>query len=288
MKYLVTGATGKFGGKVVDALLEKIDPSQIAVSVRDVTKANSLKAKGVEVRQGNFDDLDGLTQAFKGVERLLIVSTDGDNATRIKQHQNAVTAAKAAGVKFIAYTSVVNADQSELFLAEVHKKTEEAIKETGINYAFLRNNWYLENELSSIQGVLSGAPWLTSAENGRVGWAIQKDYAEAAAKALLDESLVNATFELSGPLYTQSQLADIVAKVSGKEVVVKNVSDEEYRETMAGFGLPDFILDMVVSIQQDIRKGTLDVEADDFEKLLGRQRTPIDQAINQLIKGFKA
>jgi hypothetical protein len=62
--------------------------------------------------------------------------------------------------------------------------TEEAILKTGIPYSFLRNNWYLENEISGIQGVLAGAPWVTSAENGKVGWALQQDYAEAAAAVL--------------------------------------------------------------------------------------------------------
>lgn len=283
MKYLVTGATGKFGGKVIDALLKEVEPSLVAVSVRDVKKAEHLKAKGIEVRQGDFNDPAGLLDTFAGVERLLIVSTDGDNETRIRQHQNAVTAAKEAGVSFIAYTSVVNASESELFLAVVHKKTEEAIIKSGINYAFLRNNWYLENETTSIQGALSGAPWLTSAEQGKVGWAYQKDYAEAAAKALLNESLDNDTFELSGPCRTQDELAKMVSKVSGKPVDVKEVSDEVYRETVAGFGLPGFVVDMLVAIQQDIRKGTLDVPSDDFEKLLGHPLTPIETAIAEII-----
>ncbi|MFP3361136.1 SDR family NAD(P)-dependent oxidoreductase, partial [Planococcus sp. SIMBA_143] len=77
---------------------------------------------------------------------------------------------------------------------------------TGIPYAFLRNNWYLENEIASIQGVLAGAPWVTSAKTGRTGWALQQDYAEAAATVLTGEGHENKIYELSGTPLTQEAL----------------------------------------------------------------------------------
>ncbi|MFZ2364224.1 MAG: NmrA family NAD(P)-binding protein, partial [Trichococcus flocculiformis] len=181
MKLLVTGATGKFGSKVVETLLKTVPASELAVSVRNPEKAEALRARGVEVRQGDFDHPETLDAAFAGVDRLLLVSADGDNETRIRQHANAVAAAERAGVGFIAYTSLANAKESQNLFAPTHQFTEEAILKTGIPYSFLRNNWYLENEISGIQGVLAGAPWVTSAENGKVGWALQQDYAEAAA-----------------------------------------------------------------------------------------------------------
>lgn len=171
MKILVTGATGKLGSKVVETLLKVVAASDLAVSVRNPEKAEGLKNRGVEVRQGDFDHPETLTTAFAGVDRLLIISADGDNETRIRQHTNAVAAAKQANVKFIAYTSLGNASESSLFLAPVHRATEEAILKTGIPYCFLRNNWYLENEIGSIQGVLAGSPWVTLCRNwqGRLG-----------------------------------------------------------------------------------------------------------------------
>ena len=155
MKYLVTGATGKLGSKIVDVLLKSVPASELAVSVRNPEKAEALKAKGVDVRHGDFDKPETLDEAFKGVERLLIISADGDNDTRIRQHANAVEAAERAGVSFIAYTSLADATESQNLMAPPHVETEGAIERTGIPHAFLRNNWYLENELGSIQGVLA-------------------------------------------------------------------------------------------------------------------------------------
>ena len=217
MKLLVTGATGKFGTKVVETLLKTVPASQLAVSVRNPEKAQALKDRGVEVRQGDFDHPETLDAAFAGVDRLLLVSADGDNETRIRQHANAVAAAERAGVGFIAYTSLANAQESQNLFAPTHQATEEAILKTGIPYSFLRNNWYLENEISGIQGVLAGAPWVTAAESGKVGWALQQDYAEAAAAVLSGDGHENTIYELSGKVLTQEEIATALGIVLGKK-----------------------------------------------------------------------
>jgi len=110
---------------VVESLLERGVAGQLAVSVRDPARAGSIQHRGVDVWRGDFEDEASLIPAFSGVDRLLIISTDGDNATRIRQHKTAVRAAQAAGVGWIAYTSIVNADHNSLGLAEVHRATEE-------------------------------------------------------------------------------------------------------------------------------------------------------------------
>ncbi|MCY8435377.1 SDR family oxidoreductase [Bacillus haynesii] len=286
MKMLVTGATGKLGSKIVEKLLETVPADQLGVSVRNPEKAEALRARGVDVRKGDFDRPETLESAFRGIDRLLIISADGDNETRIRQHGNAVAAAERAGVRFIAYTSIANARESKNFLAPTHKATEEAILKTGVPYSFLRNNWYLENEMSSIQGVLAGAPWVTSAENGKVGWALQQDYADAAAAVLSGEGHENTVYELSGELLTQEEIASALGEVLGKEVPVQHVDDAAYRDIMKNAGVPDFLIPMVVEIQKGIREGTLEVESDDFEKVLGRPVTPIKEGLAQIVGGI--
>ncbi|MFC5530281.1 SDR family oxidoreductase [Cohnella yongneupensis] len=283
MKVLVTGATGKLGTKVVEALLKSVPAGQIAVSVRHPEKAEGLKALGVDVRHGDFERPETLDSAFAGIDRLLIISTDGDNETRIRQHTNAVQAAQRAKVGFIAYTSASNARESTLFLAEVHRKTEEAILQTGIPYSFLRNNWYLENEIGSIQGAMAGAPWLTSAGEGKVGWALRQEYAEAAAVVLAGEGHENTIYELTGKLLTQQQLVSVIGSVLGKEIPLQQVDDATYGEVMKSIGLPDFVIPIVVGIQQGIREHALEIESNDLERLLGRPVTPIQDALTQIV-----
>ena len=285
MKMLVTGATGHLGAKVVETLLKSVPANQIAVSVRDPNKAEGLKARGVEVRQGDFDDPKSLDTAFAGVDRILIISVTGDDEARIRQQVNAVEAAARAKVKFIAYTSLTNAADSKMFLASPHQATEKAIQATGIPYSFLRNNWYLENELSSIQAALAGAPWVTSAGSGKAGWALRQEYAAAAAAVLAGNGHEHTIYELSGKLHTQEELVSAISDVTGKAVEVRQVDDAVYAETMGKAGVPDFLLPFLTGIQLGIREGELEVESNDLEKLLGRPATPLREALSQLLGG---
>jgi NAD(P)H dehydrogenase (quinone) len=286
MRLLLTGATGKLGSKVAASLLQSVPADQLAVSVRDPDKAKNLRSQGVDVRKGDFNLPETLDAAFSGVERLLIISTMGDDETRIRQHTNAVAAAKRAGVHFIAYTSIADAQESHNAMATVHKATEKAILQSGIPYSFLRNNWYLENETLNIQRALAGSDWITSAGKGKVGWASQQDYADAAAAVLSGTGHENAVYELSGPLLTQAQLAAALSDVLGKKITVRQVDDTVYRQTLKASGLPDSAAAALVRIQKDIREGTLEVESTDFEKVLGRPLTPIKEALRKIVKAL--
>lgn len=288
MKILVTGATGKLGSLVVETLLETVPAKDLAVSVRNPEKAESLRARGVDVRLGDFEQPDTLDKAFAGIDRLLIVSTDGDNETRTRQHTAAVAAAKRANVGFIAYTSLGNASENTIFLAPVHRATEEAIRNSGIPYSYLRNNWYLENETSSIQAVLGGAPWLTSAGSGKVGWATRRDYAQAAAAVLAGVGHENSVYELSGKLATQEELASVLAGVLGREVPVQQVDDETYASIMSSLGVPEPVVPILVGIQSAIRDGALEVESNDLQKLLGRPATSLEEGLRQIVNEIQA
>lgn len=201
----------------------------------------------------------------------------------MKQHKNAVSAAQRAQVKFIAYTSVTNASESQFFLAPPHRAREEAILKTGIPYSFLRNNWYFENEINSIKGAMAGAAWITSAGEGKVGWVLRQDLAEAAANVLIGEGHVNTVYELSGKLMTQEEFSSALGEVLGKEVPVQQVDDAAYADIMKGAGVPEAYLPMLVNMQKGIRDGGLEIDSNDLEKLLGRPATPINEALNQIV-----
>lgn len=287
MKLLLTGATGKLGTKIAECLLTKVPAESLAVSVRDPKKAEWLRAKGVDVRHGDFDHPETLDTAFAGVDRLLIISADGDNETRIRQHTAAVAAAQRAKVGFIAYTSVVNARESILPLALPHRATEEAIQKTGIPYAILRNNWYLENEIGNILAVKAGRPWVTATGKGRVGWALRQDYAEAAATVLAEEGHENTIYELSGNLMTVDELASAVGDLIGIDVEVQHLDEDEYAAMMKNTGVPESALPFLLELQRGIREGALDVESNDFEKLLGRPVTPTKEALRQILNDLE-
>lgn len=196
-----------------------------------------------------------------------------------------MAAAERAGVGFIAYTRLAKAQESTNLFAPTHQATENAILETGIPYSFLRNNWYLENEISSIQGVLTGAPWVTSAGDGKVGWALQQDYAEAAAVVLSGRGHENTVYELSGKPLTQKEIAAALGTVLEKEVTVLQLDDAAYAEAMA---VPAYRISSSRSCSLSKRasaKAPLMSKAMTL-KLLGRPATPINEALAQIVNGL--
>lgn len=286
MKILVTGATGHLGSKVVDSLLGHVPPKHIIASVTDPKKAEGLKKKGVDVRHGDFDFSHTLDYAFKGADRMLLISTQGDNETRIRQHLAAVEAAKQAKIKFIAYTSIAKADLSSLWLGEVHRATEAAIKATGIPFCFLRNNWYTENEIPLVKSAIDGGAVATSAGEGRVGWAPRADYALAAANVMTGTGHAHKVYELSGPPATYAGLAAALSKALGKDVPLQILNDETFAAQISKSGMPAAMAPFVVSIHRAIREGALDVESGDLETLMGRPATSLQAGLEEILKGL--
>ena len=286
MKILVTGANGHLGGKIVASLAKKVTADQIAVGVRDTTseKAQQFKAAGYEVRATDFENAESLTAAFMGIDRIFIVSTFGDYETVMRHQNNAIAAAKNAKVAQVVYPSVTRAEGNDFFLAQLHRAREVALIESGLNYVILRNNWYIENELNTIQGCLAGAPWVTAAGDGKVGWAYRPDLAEAAANVLTSEGHDNKVYELSGPNLTQQQFVDAVNAVTGKEIQVLNVSDEAYADMLKQGGVPEAYLPMLTMTQSGIRAGGLESVHSDLETLLNRPATSLQDALAQLLK----
>jgi len=203
----VSGASGHLGRLVIAALQSRGYDGKIIAGTRDPSKLADLK--GVEVRKADFTDKAGLVSALAGVDKFLIISTD-QIGTRLAGHLVAVEAAKAAGVKEIAYTSMPNPEPtSAITFAPEHFGTEEAIKASGIPYTILRMNWYTENLLGSLPGALASGKWYSSAAGGRTGYVSRIDCARAAAGALLLPA-ANKTYTVTGPAAVSN--AEIAAR----------------------------------------------------------------------------
>lgn len=287
MKVLITGANGNLGSKIVEYLLTKLSVEEIMVGVRDdkSEKARNYKEQGLEVRVTDFENPETLITAFTGVDRLFIISTFGDYETIIRQHANAVNAAKATDVKQVIYSSVTRAEGNYFFLAGMHRAREIALIESGIPYVILRNNWYVENELSSIQGCMAGAPWVTSAGEGKIGWVYRPDLAEATAKVLAAEghNHENKIYELSGESLTQQQFVDTLNEVLDKNISLLTVDDSSYEKMLKDSGVPEAYISMLIMTQKGIREGGLESTHTDLDFLLERKATSLKQALVQLL-----
>ncbi|CCQ17910.1 putative nucleoside-diphosphate-sugar epimerase [Rhodococcus sp. AW25M09] len=284
MTTAVTGATGNLGGLVIDALLRRgIAPEGIVAVVRNADKAASLSERGVVVRVADYSDSAAMTAALAGVDKLLLVS-GSEVGQRIAQHSNVIDAAEAAGVGLIAYTSLLAADTSGVSLAPEHKATEERLTASAIPAVFLRNGWYWENYLGSLAQTVDGGVLLGAAGNGRIAAASRADYADAAAAVLTGDDQGGKIYELGGDeRLTYTELAAVIANISGKPVVYKDVGESEYAGILAGAGLPDFVATMLASADAGISRGELDTDSGDLQALIGRPSTPVAEVLRAAV-----
>ncbi|MDQ1646547.1 MAG: hypothetical protein QOJ50_2731, partial [Cryptosporangiaceae bacterium] len=215
----VTGASGHFGQLAVEALLARGVPAgEIAAVARTPEKIAGLAGRGVQVRKADYADPGSLDAAFAGVDTLLFVS-GSEVGQRISQHTNVVSAAARAGIRRIAYTSIVNGERNHSLLAREHLATEATIRESGIPYTFLRNGWYLENYTSQLPGYLERGVITGSADGGRISAATRADYAEAAAAVVTGDGHDNTAYELGGDeAFTMTELAALITEITGTHV----------------------------------------------------------------------
>ncbi|WP_120338424.1 SDR family oxidoreductase [Cryobacterium soli] len=276
MSIVVTGATGQLGRLIVEHLLNRgVAPAEITAVGRNTGRLAELAASGVGTAVIDYTDPASLEAAFAGADVLMLVS-GSEVGQRVAQHTNAITAAVAAGVGRIVYTSAPKADTSALILAPEHKATEEALHASGIPVTILRNGWYTENYASAVQQARENGVYLTSAGDGRVASASRTDYAEAAAVVLSTPGHENVTYELAGDVaWTGTDMAAALAEVVGSPVVFTSVTPEEHSAILTGAGLDGGTVGFVVALDGNTRDGLLAGGTTDLSTLIGRPTTPL-------------
>lgn len=283
MKYAITAATGNFGKYAVSELTDLVGLDNVVAIARNTDKAKKVLPSGIEVREGNYDDKDSMVAALTDIDSVLFISSQpGGEVSRLQQHKNVVAALVESNVSFVAYTSFPNAKESSSFLAEDHKNTEIEIENSGIAHAFLRNNWYLENEEMFINNGASNGKADYWADN-KAGWALEREYAEAAAKSLVSQR-TKEVYELSGSLNSYEELGKALKLSTNSDIDIVKVSADEYTSELEKAGLPRETAEMVSSFQAPIDDGSLNIDSGDLSALLGRNPLKLSEAIKEILE----
>lgn len=281
--YALTGATGQLGKLVVPELLARgVAPSDLVAVVRDSAKAKPLADAGVQVRVADYDQPEALRAALTGVDRLLLISSSAVGQ-RIAQHGNVIDAGKHNGVTRIVYTSLLKADTNTTPLGGEHVATEGLLADSGIPAVVLRNGWYVENYTDQLDTYKTVGAIIGAAGNARVAPATRRDFAAAAAVALLDDS-VTGVHELAGPPVALTELAAVLSNVSGVELPYRDVSLEEFHADLLSAGLDEGTAGFVTALEVGTANGELDGDPGALESLLGRPATDLHTAVTSLVR----
>ncbi|HYQ29967.1 MAG TPA: NAD(P)H-binding protein, partial [Polyangiaceae bacterium] len=237
----ITGATGKLGGAVVKALLEKAPGTHLVASAREPEKAQALAALGVEVRHGDFSLPETLGAAFRGATQVLLISSNAAayGGNPLEQHHAAIEAAKKAGVKRVLYTSHMAASASSLFPPMLtHAKTEAMLAASGMRWTALRNGFYASSALDFIgDGLKAGR--ITLPADGKVVWTSHADLAVGSAAVLAQEGSFDGPLPLTASVaLDMSDIARTASQVLGREVQREVLSDEAFEEQLKSQGVP--------------------------------------------------
>ena len=277
---LVTGATGQYGRATLDFLLKKGMPAvNIRALVRDKSKAEDIAAKGINILLGDYDDYPSLVAAFKGVEKLLLIS-GSDIMKRSRQHENVIRAAREASVRHILYTSFQRVNDTETspiaMIAKAHVETEKLIKSSGMAYTILRNCLYLDAMAMFLGDKVLETGVFFPAGNGKAAFTLRKDMAEATAVILSGTGHENKEYLFSNiESVSFAEIADTLSGIMGKTIVYTDPGTEDFRNTLKKAGVPDMFIGIQAGFGEAIRQGEFAATSNDLEKLLGRKPVSI-------------
>lgn len=261
----VTGATGGVGGRLTARLAEA--GSRQRLVVRDPARAPRIA--GAEIRQASgYGARDEMRAALEGADVLFLIPA-AETPDRVQQHETAIDAAVAAGVRSIVYLSFFGAAPDATFtLARDHWHTEQHVRATGLPWTFLRMNVYMDfiPAMVSSGGVLRGP-----AGDGRLAAILRDDVAAAAAAVLTAGSHNGRTYDLTGPdAFTLAEAAEVMSRATGKSIRFHDETDEEAFASRATYGATEWEVRGWVSSYWAIRDGSLQPASPDIRHLTGR------------------
>ncbi|WP_174613810.1 SDR family oxidoreductase [Virgibacillus ihumii] len=235
---LVTGATGKIGRLVVQHLLNKGVP--VRVFVRNERAFDDVENPSLELAIGTFEDTKSIEKAVEGVDRIFLVARD--NPEQVSQHDNVIKVAEQCGVNHIVKLSAFGASRnSPIALMRWHAETEKQLRNSKLNWTFLRPHLYMQNLLRFGTQVATGSTF--SAPMGSHNFALVdiRDIAEVAAKVLVDSDHVSKVYTLTGPsAITFKEIAEHLSDIFNQSINYNQLSPEEFYQMLLSNETPSW------------------------------------------------
>lgn len=297
MTIIVSGASGDLGRRVVQQLLTKVAASELILLTRNPSSLANLAEQGAQVRKADFDDKEALTKALAGGDTMLLISTLSIGK-RLEQHDNAINAAKKAGVSHIVYTSSMGIQPKTPSISGLeHYATENLIRNSGMKFTFLRNSWYADVIPTIIlKPSLAAGALVSSTGDGCVAPVAKQDCANAAAGVLADaEKHAGAIYEITGPqLLNFSEIAEICSTAAGQPLPYVCVSHDEqlaifdsmgvnrdYEEGMVSDSGHSWASQEMISYEMAIKQHYFSICSHHVELITGQAATPLKDVLEE-------
>ena len=276
MKIIVTGAAGHLGRLAAEQLLARIAPEDLILVTRHPQALQHFRARGVDVRYGDFDARESLPGAFAGGDRMLLIATNAIGR-RIWQHREAIEAATAAGVQQVVFTSHVKplGNPQGAFAQELGA-TEGVLQRSGLAWTILRFQTFAELQLPPAATAARNGRLITNGGDGRLAPVARRDCAEAAAVTLTTDGHAGRTYDITGPeAFSPRDLAALYADLCRRPITFIQLTDRMFTYVLMGVGTPWPSARSITAFGRAVRLGYFDVVDPAFEQLTGHRPTAL-------------
>jgi uncharacterized protein YbjT (DUF2867 family) len=281
MVYLITGATGDIGSRVVQRLLERGERPRIFV--RNAEKARARYGDRVDIAVGDLADSGSLLAALQGVDALFLLNSGPELAVR---DQGAAHSAKAAGVKHLVKLSSM--DAQNVGTGVWHAQGEAAIQASGISFTFVQPTGFMSNALWWAAPIKAEGIVRSATGDGKIPFIHSDDIADVAIKALTTREYCGESLPITGPeALSYAEMTTRIAAVIGKSLKFQPISEEQERQQMiAGGDTPEVVADHV-SIYRSILEHRLATVTDNVHRVLGRKPITFDYWVQENAAMFR-
>jgi NAD(P)H dehydrogenase (quinone) len=244
------------------------------------------------VRRADFDDPETLPEAFEGIEAALVISTYAPNSERPRQNLNAIAAAKAAGVKRLAYTSFAGAGPAATadHTVQVHWPTEQALMASGLDYTILRHALYADIMTGDLDETLATGVLRRASGQARCCYIARDDLGLSAATVLARPGHENRVYtETMEAALTCEEIAGLMSEAFGRTIRYEAVPSSEWAQYMTDhWGVPLELSKSSIGTMRAIENGEFDIAARDYKAITGRPPKTMRQFLQGVAAGRSA
>jgi len=261
---LITGATGNIGGEIV-RLLEKRNADFVAAT-------SSRSIEGVDSVTLDFADTQSLEKAMQGISTLFMVLAN--HPDMLTWGRNVIDTAKKCGVKHIVRSGGSLADMnSPLKVRQLVGTTDQYLEDSGMNYTITAPSFFMQNFINFFADDYKNGAIYQPAGEGKIGWVDVRDIGAVNVEVLLNpDGFKNQTLTITGgEALSYREAVNVMNEVLGKEAEYVPVTDETAIKAMRDMQFPQFVIDVMISLNHCIIEGYAEEVTDTVEKVTGNR-----------------
>ncbi len=281
----IMAAGGGVGRGTVEALMRQGVPApEIVGGARNPSNLEWMLAAGANARAADYNDTPGMVEAFRGIETLVLIPTMSAPKPRCVEHQNALNAAKAAGVRRVVFLSIQSGGKESRFLmTPFFVFAEDATQRSGMKWTIARMSLYADPLADWLPDLVRMGRLPYPVRNGCVAYVAKADVSNALAATAHRNDLDGEILDFTGPAsLSMPEVAAEISTAAGVTIPFASITDEEYGDICRAEGCNEGMITGMTSLYHAVEAQEFARATTDVEELTGTKPESISEAILRL------